>query len=407
MSMGTFDRNRPFGPEARHEDRIADREDVAIDPDIEFVEADEEAYSTDNEGTASTGRPEQDWFATLLFALDHQPIPLRVDWNDLEDMQRSAAHVLEISYHNLFYLHHVQHAPQDLVDAGVEVLIGHRHGDIAQGSSLQLVLLDVEFHSAVPAIQHEVVRRIVRIPRQIGRLALLHRLGLAAYCRRTKQNCILWCNGEIISHYSARPMDIMHGTYLRIAVPPGDNTINHIGTKCIATACHQGVTLTELCDRHALFALGRYDTIVGQPLVPLRPDEEEVALLQRKVGVPPLPERPWFINGAGEFQIDAIVPEDHAEEDVGDITRDYVNRLDQGGPGGINPRPGLDGQPERIQNLVDQLEEHGGLEMEQEGPVLHVNTWFLSRPNQRHCTEYRTVRLAGNFGHWHDQFLRT
>jgi hypothetical protein len=202
-------------------------------------------------------------------------------------------------------------------------------------------------------------------------------------------------------------MDIMHGTYLRIAVPPGDNTINHIGTKCIATACHQGVTLTELCDRHALFALGWYDTIVGQPLVPLRPDEEEVALLQRKVGVPPLPERPWFINGAGEFQIDAIVPEDHAEEDVGDITRDYVNRLDQGGPGGINPRPGLDGQPERIQNLVDQLEEHGGLEMEQEGPVLHVNTWFLSRPNQRHCTEYRTVRLAGNFGHWHDQFLRT
>jgi len=236
MSMGTFDRNRPFGPEARHEDRIADREDVAIDPDIEFVEADEEAYSTDNEGTASTGRPEQDWFATLLFALDHQPIPLRVDWNDLEDMQRSAAHVLEISNHNLFYLHHVQHAPQDLVDAGVEVLIGHRHGDIAQGSSLQLVLLDVEFHSAVPAIQHEVVRRIVRIPRQIGRLALLHRLGLAAYCRRTKQNCILWCNGEIISHYSARPMDIMHGTYLRIAVPPGDNTINHIGTRCIATA---------------------------------------------------------------------------------------------------------------------------------------------------------------------------
>ena len=59
------------------------------------------------------------------------------------------------------------------------------------------------------------------------------------------------------------------------------------------------------------------------------------------------------------------------------------------------------------EDLVDQLEEHGGLEMEQEGPVLHVNTWLLSRPNQRHCTEYRTVRLAGNFGHWHDQFLRT
>ena len=257
---------------------------------------------------------------------------------------------------------------------------------------------------AAPALQPEVVRRVIRIPRLIGRLALLHRLGLAEYCRTTAQPCILWCDGQIISHLSARPMEIQHGVYLRIAVPPGDQDVHHIGTRCVATACHQGITQQELCDRHALYSLGWYDTIIGPPLVPLRPDEEEVALLQTHA-MPQLPEKPWFLLHSSDCQVDANVPSEHAEEDVGDITRGYVSTLGQELPGGIQPRPDLDAQPEHIHHLVEQLEEHGAVEVEEEGPILYVNTWYLHNPNHRQCNDFRTVRLAGNFAMWHQQIL--
>ena len=254
--------------------------------------------------------------------------------------------------------------------------------------------------------QPEVVRRVVRLPRHIGRITLLHRLGLAEYCRTTQQSCILWCNGNVVSPYNARPMELSHGVYIRIALPPGEHIANHIGTRCVATACHQGVALSELCDRHALYMLGWYDTIIDHPIVPLRPDaeEEEVALLQ--ASVPPLPSTPWFINPIKECIIDTESPMDRAENDVEDVTRDYVNTLEQEAPGGIVPRPGLDEQPEHIQRIMEQLEEHGGIEVEEEGPVLYVNTWFLNHPVHRSCAQFRTVRIAGNFEAWHQQFLR-
>ena len=408
MSMGNHERTRTFGPTFPDDDRILEHDDIAIDPNDIPLEAPESDQSSDDEGTVDTDRqhPEQhDWFATLIYALDHQPVPLRVDWNDAESMHRDAARALDISHHDLLYLHHVRHAPQDLADAGVEALIGHRHGDIAQGSPLQLVLLDVEFHAANPMTQPEVVRRAVRLPRHIGRLTLLNCLGLAEYCRTMQQSCILWYNGAFVSPYSARPMEISHGVYIRIAVPPGDSSVEHIGTRCVATACHQGVSLSELCDRHALYALGWYDTIIDHPIVPLRPDEEETALMQ--LPMPSLPTRPWFLNTTTECLIDARQPVDRAEDDVGDITRDYINTLDQEPPGGIMPRPGLDEQPEHIQRIMEQLEENGATETEEEGPVLYVNTWFLNHPTHRSCPHYRTVRITGEFGTWHQQFLRT
>jgi hypothetical protein len=249
---------------------------------------------------------------------------MRVDWNDYETMHTDAAYLMEIPKHQLYYLHHVRTAPQDLKDAGVEALIGHRHHDLQQGSTLQLILMDVEFHSALPEIQPEVVRRVVKLPRNIGRLAILNRLGLGEYCRRSQQNCILWHNDDIISWHSARPLALSHGDYMRIAVPPGQEEVHHIATRCVATACHQGISIGELCNRHALFAAGWYDTIIGPPFVPLPPDLDGFSMLQLSVDTPPLEQPPWFLLGKQHCRINDNEPLEHFEDDPGDITRHIV-----------------------------------------------------------------------------------
>ena len=392
------DEHLSFGGET--EDQLMNNQEVARDYELE-------TDSSECESAASHAEtPVQDWFAVLLFAADFQPQPMRVDWNDYETMHTDAAYLMEIPKHQLYYLHHVRTAPQDLKDAGVEALIGHRHHDLQQGSTLQLILMDVEFHSALPEIQPEVVRRVVKLPRNIGRLAILNRLGLGEYCRRSQQNCILWHNDDIISWHSARPLALSHGDYMRIAVPPGQEEVHHIATRCVATACHQGISIGELCNRHALFAAGWYDTIIGPPFVPLPPDLDGFSMLQLSVDTPPLEQPPWFLLGKQHCRINDNEPLEHFEDDPGDITRHIVISDQATPPGGIHPNPELDRQPEHVHNLLGQLEEHGLLEVEEEGRVLYVVTWFLNFPQHARCTASRTVRLTTNFAQWNNDFLR-
>ena len=111
-------------------------------------------------------------------------------------------------------------------------------------------------------------------------------------------DCILWHNREMISRTTARPLALLHGDYTRIAVPPGSEEVHHIATRCVASTCPQGISTSELCDRHALYTLGWYDTIIGPPsvLVPLLPDADDFAMLQTCVAIPALNEKPWFLQ---------------------------------------------------------------------------------------------------------------
>ena len=382
------------------DDRIMNNQEAAREYELEVESSDEESAASHADETAP------DWFAVLLFAADFQPQPMRVDWNDYEAMHNDAAHVMEIPRHQLYYLHHVRTAPQDLADAGVEALIGHRHHDLLQGSTLQLILMDVEFHSALPDIQPEVVRRVVKLPKNIGRLTILNRLGLGEYCRRTQQNCILWHNDNMISGHTARPLFVSHGDYIRIAVPPGEDDLHHIATRCVATACHQGISSRELCDRHALFAAGWYDTIIGPPFVPLQPDLDGFSMLQINMDTPLLDPLPWFLLGKQDCQITDQEPVEHFEDDPSEITRHFTMSAPETPPGGLHPNPELDRQPEHVHNLLAILDEHGLLEVEEEGRVLYVVTWFLNFPHHARCVASRTVRLTANFAQWNNDFLR-
>ena len=100
------------------------------------------------------------------------------------------------------------------------------------------------------------------------------------------------------------------------------------------------------------------------------------------------------------------MPTDHYETDFSATTRSMADSAPPTLPGGMAPRPGIDEQPEHIQNLLGQLEQDGAIEVEEGGQVLYVNTWFLNYPDHERCLEYRTVRIAGDFEHWNQQFTR-
>ena len=116
-------------------------EDRQIAPDFDDmqneIEVEVEPAPPDDESSNSETSNEHDWFATILFATDFQPAPLRVDWNDYETMHSDAAEIFGVTSHQLLTLHHAGTPPQDMYDAGVEALIGHRHDDLAPGCTFR------------------------------------------------------------------------------------------------------------------------------------------------------------------------------------------------------------------------------------------------------------------------------
>ncbi|CAL1132145.1 unnamed protein product [Cladocopium goreaui] len=425
MATGEFQRDRTPRRFPTQHHRLQDDHRIAQDPNDPHEPSEPSDDEESNNDRAETDGEDNapDWFASVLFALNFQPQPMRVNWNDYESMHWDAAVALGVSRHHLYTLHHLPFPPLDLADAGVEALIGHRHNDIGHGSNLQLVLMDVEFHSAVPDVQPEVVRRVVRLPRQIGRMAMLQRLGLREYCRTTQHPCMIWHNRDLLSPTSARPLALAHGHYIRVAVPPGGDEVLHIATRCVASACHQGISAAELCDRHALYVLGWYDTIIGPPLVPLPPDEDVTNLMQLSTVVPPEEHCPWFLLRTRQCFIDAWEqpcpfqlkwskipaiefesgeePQDHLEDEP-PYRRSTSPTFER--PIGQPANP-LQGQPAVIQELFMlwlhvAMTQQGG-----EDTVIPVETWYLSEPGHVICGVSRTVNLGRDFQSWLGQII--
>ena len=127
-----------------------------------------------------------------------------------EIRHRQAALVrLELSRHELVRLHPVREWP----------LIAQIVHEIHPGSTSKYILLDVEFHNHLPALVPETVRQAKLVPSALTRNMLMSILSLTPYCRHVA-NCIFWLNHKVVPTDSPSALDLQHGDYIRIAVPP-------------------------------------------------------------------------------------------------------------------------------------------------------------------------------------------
>jgi len=394
--------------------QIMDDADIAVDPqevadqpqfqqgaqvdlaDYELESVLEEA--SDMESTANA----PDWHSTVLFAIDFMETPLRLDWNDHDSYHNLVAQALAIPIHQLYDTHQVRHRPDDLARANTEAIIAHRHGDLSPGSALRLVLIDVEFHSAMPTIQPEIVRRVNKLPPHIGRITLLHSLGLGHYCRAQNDQCICWHNHDMTPRGSAALMSLSDGDYIRIAIPPGEAEYCHLGTRNLANVFHHGITVEELQDHQALRAAGWTNSQLTTSMVPIVPDfevTEDHALLQSWM-TPKLDERPDFLDK--DFEMPVLEMKSHGEQDA----PIFHTSCDTIMPAPANRGQDLADQPETIRQLYQRRQDQERAATETEDDSFVVKTWYLSFPHYLRCVESREVRLAVDYWNWQRHILR-
>lgn len=97
-------------------------------------------------------------------------------------------------------------------------------GDISAGSDEKLVLVDTEIHFhplrnglVVPAAHN---RKVMRVNPHMHRNQLLLLTGLFDYCQLQMDQCTILHNHVIWAAQDRRVLDISHGHYFRIVIPP-------------------------------------------------------------------------------------------------------------------------------------------------------------------------------------------
>ena len=185
----------PNGPD----DALMDNRDVARDlddpGDPDDPQSPSEGYSPDlSEITAAEA-----WYSTLIYTIDGGPSSLWLDWSDFYEMYRRTAQHLRMHVNDLHFLYWIAAPPADTRRANACSVIAHRRGDLPAGSTDRFVLLDIEFHAAIPLTTPEVVRKVRLLPEHISREQLLRGIGLYPYCRRAQNRCLIWLNNNLVA----------------------------------------------------------------------------------------------------------------------------------------------------------------------------------------------------------------
>ena len=141
--------------------------------------------------------------------------------------------------HELIAIHKVNHGPADL--QGIEIpLLLQIDGQIRPGSSVKYVLLDVEFHDHPPALVADITRELKLIASRLTRIQLLSVLGLVPYCQFVQDTCLVWINNLWEPVTSRAALNLQHGDYVRIAVPPTPSCTS-TSTRLAALVHHHGL----------------------------------------------------------------------------------------------------------------------------------------------------------------------
>ena len=392
-----------FWPQNRGQPAVADDPAAVRQGEQDLVEVEVEVEESNSSSDSDSSEQRR---AAMVYSVDIDPMPCRPRWSSYEKLHSDIAHHMRLSIHDLTLVHSVTTSPEDLRLARVHPFIAQKPQDITEGSTFQLVLLDVEFHNALPSLEPEKVRRVKLLPKTISRKALLAVLGLQQYCRYVRNVCFVWQNDRIIGAQQRTLLDIRHGDFIRIAVPPGRGALRGHYTREVAQCMRRGylpsnipAVLENYPDGFDVVDMPVIDHFNYVPrLEDLDYDRDAMALFQ--ISGPCCPSfDPWpdFLSRPDTAEATAckVTEEDHVETEVHTVA--------------IEP-PAEGGRPELrfndlapfLHQLQFQWDTYAAAEREDEGRVLYVQTWYTDHTRARHCQAPRPVRLNAAAWEWPD-----
>lgn len=244
------------------------------------------------------------------------------------------------------------------IDENDLVLIPKFTGDLRPGSPQKLVLVDIVPFEHGGDDRPPIHRQVRIFPMQADRTAVLFMADVLQYCRVENHRCQIRHNGEHWPLHERARRPINNGDYFEIELPP-----------------------SQLFNEPTTLAVWAAE----KRLNPQQLDE----ILQRE-------QKRQALQPPSQSPHDGIV--DHT---VNEADAPPVPEGDPGLPGIPQAtRDALPLHPPALRDLVNLWDEQSTPELEEEGPVAHIDTWYISHEHEPLGLQSRTLRLAGNPLNW-------
>ena len=170
---------------------------------------------------AERGRDDHFYQMALIFPLTGPTVSAKVDWDDYWILHRQVSRLIGCTVDELMAMHHVANLPSDLHELEAQALIPQRVEEIYHGQSRVAALVDIEYHRRGTAQVIYNRRKARMVPRQRTRTGILSALHLRGECDEG-QECLVWRNNRIWNKQNEDLVEIYHGDYLKVAIPPRD-----------------------------------------------------------------------------------------------------------------------------------------------------------------------------------------
>ena len=277
--------------------------------------------------------------------------------------------------------------------------------DLLPGSREQLVLIDLEIHfhalSDGLLIPPAVTRKVYRILPPVHRSQILLLLGLFDYCELHGNHCTIFQDHQIWHLQDRTLHDLPHGTYVRVIVPPPDDTT-------LDTQRAIAISRDFALEAHRPYHRPDCQAQGSQAWTPARPDDPSTPR--------PYPQRQGGDdNSLFQHSIQRLVAtcgtwQPQWQPEQLKVAPDQVVHptLPSGGQGHQQRqplRPRTRFHDRDFDTLSNLFESSSIIECEEEGPIAYVDTWYIHHANRPQCRDPRAVRLIQDPASWLEDLL--
>ena len=337
--------------------------------------------STSNTPTSSTSSDEdgEEWQQTVLVLLDGRMFPVRLPWREGRTFDGIIAQTIGIPREELFGTHHVCFRPQDFIQAGLQCLLVQRISELRPSPYLKMVLIDLEIYEP-NEILPGAFRRFSRwLPQTLNRVSIFRMLDLEPLLQAHHVHCALWCNNILVPQGQRAPLHLDDGDYIKILIgqPPEISMCDASSSSSFQLESgneHEAdfvsslqLPATDLCHPRTL------------PVT----DAE------------PLSSTAVWISSDNQFQTCAV-----RQLSMNQPFSFFENAFPSGTTSPLPGRPPRVERPEWYQEIWDLLDEAGATEMEEEGPIIYVDSHFVSHVHHPHCFVSRPLRFDTEHDAW-------
>ena len=306
--------------------------------------------------------------------LDGRMLPARLPWHDGNELAEQIAQTVGVEVSELLGIHHVSNRPQDLIQQELQCLLLQVRDENRPSSFVRMILVDLEIYETNEVLPGAFRRFSKWLPLTLNRVSAFRLLELESLLHAHRENSRLWHNNILIPDGQVSPMHLADGDFLKVI----------IGHHEAFSECESEGSSFEIEDSRT-----EPDFVSSFQSLQYRPPSKH-----SPADVDPLSLKAVCISGDCRSH-----PYQQSVNSMNDPPNSSTG-ADNSPASAQSGRPPSADSPTWHHEIWDILCTAGATEMEEEGPIIYVNSYFISHLYTPRNEVLRPLRFDAEHESW-------